>query len=123
MWLRDKLLLLNRTRLTIVLVVEQLLDILTTWWAIFEMRAGYEANPLLQVINGENGLAWLIGVKVFAATLIGTVAWISLAPDIAKRWYWWVFNSMAYIYAIVVLWNLALIVYASTTPAPFPIGG
>ena len=123
MWLRDKLLVLNRTRLVTILVVEQLLDMLTTWWAIFVMGVAYEANPLLQVINGENGLVWLIAVKLFAASFIGTVSWMALHPQVVKPWFWWALNGIAYFYAMLVLWNSALIVYASTTPALSPTGG
>jgi len=115
LWLRNKLLILDRTRLTTALVLEQFLDLFTTWWIIFYMKVGHEANPLLQIINGENGLAWLVGIKLFAAALVGTTCWLSLAPNVATRRFWWMWNGLAYAYAVLVMWNTSLVVFATVT--------
>ena len=108
-----KILILDRARLTTVLVVEQFMDLITTWWIVFHMKVGYEANPLLQVVNGENGLAWLVGLKLFAAAFAGIICWISLAPKLAKRQFWWMWNGLAYAYGALVLWNTSLIALAT----------
>ncbi len=103
--LRDKLFILDRARLTSVLVAEQALDLFTTWWLVFYTKTGREVNPLLDVINGENGLAWLVGVKIVAAAFGGTICWLSLGPQVAKRQFWAMWNAVAYFYAGVIAWN------------------
>lgn len=103
--LRDKLFILDRARLTSVLVAEQALDLFTTWWLIFYAKTGREANPLLDVINGENGLAWLVGIKIVAATFGGLMCWLSLGPKLVKRRFWVMWNALAYFYAGVIAWN------------------
>ena len=105
LWLRSKLLLLDRARLTTVLVVEQFLDLFTTWWLIFYAKIGEEVNPLLPMINGENGLAWLFGIKLVAATFGGLMCWLSLGPKLVKRRFWLMWNALAYFYAGVIAWN------------------
>jgi len=108
-WLWNKLFILNRARLVTVLVVQQFLDLFTTWWLIFYAKVGEEVNPFLQVVNGENGLAWLISLKLFAATLGATVCWMSLSPSNAKRWIWGAWNALAYAYTALILWNSYLV--------------
>jgi len=104
----------SRARLISVLVVQQLLDLFTTWWLVFHAKVGVEINPLLQVINGENGLTWLVGTKVGAAALGASVCWLSLSPQNIKNYFWYLWNGLAYYYTLILLWSTSLVVYAST---------
>ncbi len=118
LWLRNKLLILDRTRLVTVLVVQQLIDLFTTWWLVFHTKTGTEINPLLQVINGENGLAWLVGVKVVAATLAVVMCWVSLAPKRVKPRFWGMWNTLAYAYSALIVWN-SYLMWATMPPGTF----
>ncbi len=108
------LILRSRARLTCILVVQQLLDLFTTWWLIFHIKVGKEVNPMLQVVNGEDGEAWLVGAKVFCAVLGGLACWWSLSQKHIKPYFWYVWNTPAYVYGVLLIWNTSLIVYAST---------
>ena len=108
LWLRSKLFILDRVRLTTVLVVQQFIDFFTTWWLVFYTKTGREANPLLDVVNGENGLAWLVGVKLLAASFGGAICWLSLSPKHVKPRFWAMWNAVVYFYSFVVLWNTYL---------------
>tara|TARA_S200002703_G_scaffold133877_1_gene122170 strand:+ start:246 stop:497 length:252 start_codon:yes stop_codon:yes gene_type:complete len=75
---------------------------------VFYAKIGREANPLLDVVNGENGLVWLVGVKAIAATFGGTMCWLSLGPKLVKPRFWVMWNALAYFYAGVIAWNTYL---------------
>jgi len=106
-----------------VLVVEQLVDLFTTHWLIFHTQVGAEeVNPILGVVNGENGEVWLVGIKVSAAILVGFMVWLSCAEHNVSRLIWFGWNMLAYLYGLLVLWSLYLIVCVSTNSTPFLIG-
>ena len=78
------------------------------------MKIGKEVNPILQVVNGEDGEAWLVGTKVFCAVLGGLVCWHSLSQKYIKPYFWYAWNTIAYVMGVLLIWNTSLIVYAST---------
>jgi len=78
------------------------------------MKVSEEINPLLHAVNGENGLAWLVGTKVGAAALGAFVCWLSLSPAHIKNYFWYLWNGLAYYYAFILFWNTSLVAYAST---------